>query len=217
MSNPAALPADDLIRQKAAEVLARPDFRLESEADDGSASFLLWLLETVLRPILDFLASLNALPVGLKWLVILGLSALLLLLVGHIAWSFYVAIRGRPDRPFAPAGRDARTGPEEWERDASRLAADGDWINAVRHLFRACLVRIERVERRPFRRGITNHELLRRYRTSPLLEPLETFVDTIDRSWYGGMVCREEDYAQCLEEHARVRSLTEGRRDALRP
>ena len=92
----------------------------------------------------------------------------------------------------------------EWERLADDAAERGEWIAAVRHLFRACLARLEERERRPFRRGTTNRGHLRRYRNAAFCEALEVLVLTIERKWYGDEACDAQDYAACRQAHSQV-------------
>jgi hypothetical protein len=99
--------------------------------------------------------------------------------------------------------------PEALVREAERAGRDGDYIGAIRLLFRAALRRMEVVEKRKLRPGATNRELLRRYRSTPLHESLERFVETIDTKWYGGATCLESDYSLCRSEHDRIRQYVE--------
>ena len=114
------------------------------------------------------------------------------------------------------ASSENRTTAEDLELKAEQAEAQGDFIGAVRLLFRASLLRIERAEERPIRRGITNWELLRRYRTSPLFAPLERFVQTIDSKWYGHDECVRDDCVNCRTEYVRIRGLVERQAHAIR-
>lgn len=82
-------------------------------------------------------------------------------------------------------------------------------------LFRAALRRIELAEDKKLRVGITNRELLRRYRQSPLSEPLQLFVEMIDRKWYGGEACESADALHCRESYGQIQTLTQGGPRAL--
>jgi hypothetical protein len=98
------------------------------------------------------------------------------------------------------------------EQLAERASLAGDYIGGVRLLFRAALRRIELFEHKKLRPGITNRELLRRYRTSPLAAPLARFVETIDLKWYGSLPCERADYEACEIEHDRIRQHASQRR-----
>lgn len=212
----AALPDADAIRRKAAEVVARPEFELDSGIDAEQLNLWWRILMWLLTPVRWFFELLGDLPESLRWLVVIGLLSVLLALVGHIIWTFVRAIQGTPMKRFGSINRDRFASPEELEASAEGRAAEGDLIGAIRCLFRACLLRIERAEEKPFRRGITNREILRRYRTSPLFEPLSRLVETIDTRWYGHAPCEEGDYLDCRTEHARIRSLVERQAHAVR-
>jgi uncharacterized protein DUF4129 len=69
------------------------------------------------------------------------------------------------------------------------------------------LLRLETREKRRFRVGTTNREHLRRYRNSPIADPLRLLVDTLDLKWYGDAPCQPEDYATCREAHAQIRQF----------
>ena len=105
--------------------------------------------------------------------------------------------------------------PVSLEEEADRAGSRGDYIGAIRLLFRAALRRIEVAEKKKLRPGSTNRELLRRYRSTPLFTPLERFVETIDNKWYGGGTCVEEDYLTCRGEHARILKHVEEPRFAV--
>jgi hypothetical protein len=105
--------------------------------------------------------------------------------------------------------------PAALEQEAESASRAGDYIGAIRLLFRAALRRIEVVEKRKLRPGFTNRELLRRYRSTPLHDSLERFVETIDDKWYGDGICLESDYVYCRSEHERIRQYAEQSRLAI--
>jgi hypothetical protein len=64
---------------------------------------------------------------------------------------------------------------------------------------------LEKFEDKPNRPGTTNRELLRRYQRHPsVVESLRSFVDMIDRKWYGEEQCVQTDYAACRLAHEAV-------------
>lgn len=213
----AAVPSADEIRRKAAEVVARPEFELESGASRESLNLWLQIIRWVLKPLRWFFDALDGLPDPLRWVIVIGLTLLLAALCIHIIWSFIGAVRGGPPIRLRRAGPERTASPEELEAAADARASEGDLIGAIRCLFRACLLRLERSEEKPFRRGVTNREILRRYRSSPLFEPLSRIVELIDTRWYGLDPCLDSDLESCRAEHARVRALVERRVHAPRP
>lgn len=206
-----AVASDEEIRRRAAEVLGRDEYRLDRAIDPEAIGIWLRILEWVLQPIAWLFDALSGLPDAIRWLIVVVLMVTLVLLVAHLAWSFVAAIRGVPLRRRANDGvKDPQVTPEQFEQVAGDAAAAGDYITAARVLFQASLLRIERAEAKKLRRGITNRELLRRYRGSPLAEPLGRLIDTIEAKWYGYETCYASDYERCHHDYAQIISLIRG-------
>ncbi len=204
------LPDPETIRRTAEQVLHRPDYQLAPQSDSGLTllELLLRLLRWVLTPFLWLLNTLAGLPGWLRWPIALGLAALLILLVFHIGYTIVGAVRGpRQKRGLAEALPRMSRDPAALERQAAEAVSRGDLITAVRLLFMACLLRLERAEKRPFKAGTTNREHLRRHRDSPVFEPLRLFVEIIETRWYGRGICGLEDYEACRAAHARIRDF----------
>jgi len=213
-SMPAAstLPDPETIRRTAEEVLRRPDYQLHPQPDSGR--IVLELLERVLRWILTpfqwLLDALGGLPAWLRWPIVIGLAALLILLVLHIGYTIVRAVSGpRQKRGLAAAVPRRPRDPAALERQAAEAVSRGDFITAIRLLFVACLLRLELAEKRAFRAGTTNREHLRRHQDSPVFEPLKLFVEIIETRWYGRGVCGLEEFEACRAAHARIRDLAQ--------
>lgn len=205
----AAAPSAEAIRRKAAEVVSRPDYQLEQGLDEGTQSLLLTFLLWILKPFVWLFEAMEGLPIGLRVLFIILLSVIAIALIAHIVWTLVSAIRQTPGRePRTLADRDQPADPAELESAARAAETAGEHLEAVRLLFRAALLRIEAAEKKKLRVGITNRELLRRYRTSALGDPLQLFVETIDRKWYGGEVCEQSDFDECRQGYLEIQSLT---------
>ena len=195
------IPSSEALREKAMEIVSGRDYQINSGQTDNSWSLLLLLeiIRWILMPFIWLFKLTEGLPDFLRWIIVLGLAALLVLLIGHIVYSFVTAIR-RPKR-IRDAGLDSRhrrIDAEEVERLAGDAAGRADYVTAIRLLFRASVLRLERAENKSLRPGTTNRELLRRYQGRPSLnESLRLFVETIDRKWYGDEICSEIDYAAC--------------------
>lgn len=203
----ASLPDEAVLRDKVREVLSRPDFHTDRAADE--TPWVLELLLTALQWLFDSLRWLfnltEGLPEFLRWVVVAVLVVVMVALLVHIFYTLFRALGGDRREPLAVAdSQSPLTTASEWERRADDAAARGEWIAAVRHLFRACLARLEERERRPFRRGTTNRAHLRRYRSADFRESLEVLVVTIERKWYGDEVCDAKDYEACRLAHSRV-------------
>lgn len=212
----ASLPDPEIIRRTAEEVIRRPAFRLDAQPESGEKflNYLLQFLDWIFTPFRWLAELLSGLPFWLRWPIFIALTALVVALVLHIICTLVMAIR-RPVRSAGLATLDARTrdDPEAIERQAAEAVARGDYIAAIRLLFRASLLRLDRAEKRQTRVGTTNREYLQRHRESPVFEHLKLFVETIDSRWYGRETCRPEDYEVCLAAHARIRQLA---KDVLR-
>lgn len=210
-----ALPDAETIRRKASEVVARPEFQLDTDRDRESLSIWVRIFIWIIERIRWFFELLEGLPSPLWWLVVIALSVITILLIVHIVWSLIYAIKGTSRRPMHSLAGDSRAKPEDLERKATQAEKDGDLIGAIRLWFRAGILRIELSEQKSIRRGLTNHELLRRYRTSPLFEPLQWFVQTIDSKWYGYSECVPDDCLACRAEYSRICQLVDRRTHAV--
>lgn len=198
-------PTTDAIRQKAAEIVAGRDFSLDESRPDHSwlVKLAFEILDWIVAPFKWVYTMTQGLPGLLQWTIILGLAVILMLLIWHIGYTLIYALRGtRRMTEGEQASRRSSTDPADLERLASQAALDSNFVGAIRFLFRAAVIRLERVEKRTNRPGTTNRELLRRYRDKPTCrEPLERMVDMIDRKWYGDEQCSDADYVQCQTDH----------------
>ena len=201
----ATLPPPDAIRRAASEVVARPYYKLGSGVADDSEPIIIEILRWIMRPFRWMFDSMEGLPEVVRWLVVILCVVLCAALISHIVYTLVMAIRGpvlRRRQEFASTVREVDA--SDLERQAELSGGRGDYIGAVRLLFRAALRRIELSEQRKFRPGITNRELLRRYRATPLADSLARFVETIELKWYGNYPCEQADFQACLGEHGRI-------------
>ncbi len=208
---------DDVIRRKVEEVVSRPEYQLDSNIDPDAIGIWLRFIMWVLQPIIWLFEALDGLPTALRWIVFISLLILLLILITHLVWSFVAAVRGTPRRRLTATTKPQEMTPEDFEQAAADAVGMGDYITAARVLFLASLLRIERAEKKTLRRGVTNRELLRRYRTSPVFEPLGHLVETIESKWYGHETCHASDYERCRTEYTRIIELLQRRLDASAP
>lgn len=203
------LPAPDAIREKISEVLARPDFQIDPVTTEQSWEWLklfFLIVRWILKPFVWLMELTEGLPMLLRWTIIVALLVVTVLLVWHITHTIVAAIRGPQRLPRLPESEEpSQRNPEIFEQRADEAARHGAWIDAIRLLFRATLLRLEAREKRRFRVGMTNREHLRRYRQSPIAEPFRQFVETLDLKWYGDEPCDRSDYDSCLEAHTTIR------------
>lgn len=209
-------PSPDTIRRTAEAIVSRPEYELE--ATPSGQSPLVWLLlkilEWLLKPIVWLAEQLDWMPAGLRWVVVGALLLLVVALVVHIVWSIVVSLRPRQHGGMWTS-EDTRADPDELEREAERIAAEGDLPGAVRTLFRSVLLRLEQLESRRFSPGTTNREHLRRLASSPFHDEVRTLVETIDATWYGTGRCSEGDYVACRRAAEEIRRGATGRAHAL--
>lgn len=204
----ASMPEETVLRDKMREVLSRPEYRTDRVADETP-----WLLELLLKAI-EWFADLirwwlfeftESWPMFLRVIISLVMVVLLVAVFVHGFITLFRALNGeRREKVSVSPSPSPLTTAREWERLADDAAERREWIAAVRHLFRACLARLEERERRPFRRGTTNREHLRRYRNAAFCDALEVLVVTIERKWYGDETCDAKDYEACRQAHSRV-------------
>jgi Domain of unknown function (DUF4129) len=213
---PGPLPSPEVVRNTARQVLARPEFQLDSsEAAESLWEFLHRLAFEVLGAFRAFFEWLYQMSPLLAWLFVAALVFTLLLLVGHILWTIVMVIRrDRRQTALADALSNQKVNPAELARQAEAARDRGEYILGVRLLFRACLALLEQREGRTFRPGATNREYLLRYRQTPLYDWLARFVWMIDSKWYGSAACLPADFAACREAYDRIRLLAPRKDDA---
>ena len=217
MPESSSLPDPEVIRRTAAEVIQRPDYQLDKVGGDSSGlvEMFLKLLWWMLTPFRWLFEALEWLPDPVRWLVVIGLVVIVVALITHIVYTIIVAIRGpQRRRSYAVDAAPIPLDPAILEKQALEAAARGEFIDAVRLLFRACLLYLERYEKRAFRRGTTNRDLLRRYNGTPVHPPMSRFVETIDLKWYGGGDCLQADYDACQVAYRHIGTVIRERPDA---
>lgn len=162
--------------------------------------FDLYRRETNLRPIRDFLIDilewLNPLLAPFHWLLQASPVAyygLLLFLVTVLIVLVYVMVRriraglavGSDEMIFL--GEEEQIDAVDFEAQALRHEAAGEWDEALRLVMRGTLLRIDpNLGRR--HRGQTNRSLLRKLRGSDAEEPLRGLIEDFEACWYGGEV-----------------------------
>lgn len=206
--NPVPPAADsETIRRTAEEILRRPEYQSEPTPESGVTflELLLRLIRWIIAPFRWLYGALEGLPDVLRWLIVIGLAVLLVLLILHIGVTLVGAIRGnRSKGEVLPLESKRVQDPVKLERQATEAASRRDYIGAVRLLFLACLLRLEAMEKRAMRAGMTNRELLRRHQKSRAYQAIRLFVETIESKWYGQGVCEQSDYEACRDAHAQI-------------
>lgn len=204
-------PDPETVRQAAHEILQRPEYQLDQPTGNSEwlIDLLLDSLYWVLKPFRWLFDVMEGLPDALRWIIVIGLAVLLVALVAHIIYSLVGTLRTVDRRAaFRSAYADPFVSSAELEELAQQALAVGDYIAAIRHLFRAGLIHLQDAEGTKFRPGMTNRAHLHRYQNSSFVESLRLFVETIDASWYGNSECREEDYLKCRAAYVVIRQQT---------
>jgi hypothetical protein len=196
----------DTIRETARNVLARPHFQVAPTSDDGGLlDLLLRVFRWLMAPLVALFQQLADISPVLAWGIVTLVVLVLIALVAHIGYTFMVALRRRSTiKAVGPSSVEQTRDPAELERLAEAANGAKQYGQAARLLLLASLLRLELAQEARFRPGTTNHEHLRRYRGSSIFEPLESIVDLIDRTWYGGGVCLAENFMQCRQAYTLI-------------
>lgn len=208
-------PDADTVHRTLEEVFSHGDYELQPppESTDAVGDLFEPLFDWLFEPLIKWWRQASG---SLPWLddVLAGVGVgLLLVLLVQI-----VRLRNRTPNARLPAAiPDVELGPEQLAHRARSAAETGDFVGAARLLLQSCKARLEQAEHRTDRPGITNRELLRRYRASRLAEPLATLVETVDRGWFGGRECTRLDYLSCLAAYEEVAEAAGQRRLSLTP
>jgi hypothetical protein len=198
-------PPSETIRQTSREVIGRPYFDLTSRRAAEGEPFIVHFVRWLLKPFIWLYDQMEGMPEALRWIIVAICVVVCLALIAHLIYTLAMAIRGpAARRRFANHTAQQQADPQDFERQAKIAQQNRDYISGIRLLFRAALRRLEEFEDRKFRPGITNRELLRRYRSTPLAESLTRFVNTIDAKWYGQDPCEQSDFIACQDEHGRI-------------
>jgi hypothetical protein len=193
-----------VIRQTTHQVLQHPDYDLQSL--EGMRIAWDWLAD-LLQPIFNFLDGLYGLSPVLFYAFVTVLVLVLAALVAHIVYSFKTAMRRKTQAAHYLEAEDAAgTRPETWEHRAQLALDAGEYLEAVRFILTATLLRLEQSRKGKLRRGATNREYLRRYQASPAYAPLSQIVEITDSRWYGGADCTRADVETCLHAHQQVQA-----------
>jgi hypothetical protein len=185
------------------DILARREFEeFSDQRGEGLRDLVERLVEWLFRPDEDasgFEApqlGAFALP-GATFFLVAG--GLLLLAVG-----VYVYVTRRRDRDAlrkteeAPSSGDPRDrAPASFLDEAARLAEAGDLREALRALYLATLVALDRRRLIAFDPHLTNWQYLRQMPRGDAREAFTHFTRLFDFKWYGREVTSREDYERC--------------------
>ncbi|MFN0205728.1 MAG: hypothetical protein ACKVS6_05385 [Planctomycetota bacterium] len=186
-------PGAEKIQKTLAAVLDEPEFK-RSLWDKSVGELLKWFWELFKHA----LSPLRDLEGAGRILVLAALSILLVLLVGHLAWTLLSALRAAVKKESVPLFDNYKK--EETLRElaagAGAAVAEGDYLKAMRAYFIACVVLLNKRGEIHVLPGYTHEEILQkggatehdRARLAPLIVRL-------DQTWFGGAAATRDDAA----------------------
>ncbi|HJL17480.1 MAG TPA: DUF4129 domain-containing protein [Sandaracinaceae bacterium LLY-WYZ-13_1] len=197
-------PRDRAVQGRVERILERREFR---EFEDHRGEGLRDLVERLFRWLFERpeevprfeRPSLGNLSLPGPW-VFLAVGALLLLAVG--VYLFVTRRRTRQEvsraQEAATAGGDPRErAPSSFLDDAARLAESGDLRAALRALYLATLVALDRRRLIAFDPHRTNWQYLRQMPRGAVRDAFRQFTRLFDHKWYGREETTRHDYERC--------------------
>lgn len=201
----ASRPPAEVLRQDAARILARPEYRQTNS---------LWLQMWLIRIIRDFIqwwrehvgnrfAGLYENAPILYWSVV-GLCVLIL---AAVIYHIYLTVRsafgtGRRRRSALSADLHdrQRSEPQALLDQAEAAARAGAFTEALRYLYLALIQHLDRRDVLRYDVARTNQEYLRQARKFPaIVEPLRAVTRLADQAWYGHYRLGAVEYERCRE------------------
>lgn len=185
-----ALHSSEHQRARAAveQVLAEPEFA-DLNPDAGPPWWVEWL-KPVFEAIRDFFAGL---PDWLFWVVIVWMILTLVAIALHLVWVLIGTLGGggaTPPERRPHAGQMLGIADLEFDSvydRAQQLLQAGDWAAAVRYLYVATLLWLDRSGRVRFRPSKTNRDYLSELRTDPpVCEPFVDLTRLFEHAVYRG-------------------------------
>jgi hypothetical protein len=194
------------VREELERVLDRPEF-IEYE-DNRGKSIREWL-ERFFADLFDVPDDVETpqgpnlalpLPPGEIFIVLGGI--LLVLIVGYLAYTYLKdrtpsSSRAAPAAGEKPAEDPRDRAPEEHLDDAALLARQGDYRAALRALYLATLVSLDRRGFIQFDPALTNWQYIRQMSPGATRRDFAQFTRVFDYKWYGDEPTLESDYLVC--------------------
>jgi hypothetical protein len=187
-------------------ILARPEYRLDKERESAIKRFLYSLLETISR----FLRRLGSTPVGEPELPNTGLLSgfrILLVIIVFVAsaiGAIYIIERLRRKRQRKEVKDVREVLGEELAGDvtsgdllatAAGLAKQGDYRTAIRRVYIALLLDLERRGKLPLHPSKTNRDYLNALRSERNIYPtFSMMTGAFEVIWYGQRRATKEDF-----------------------
>lgn len=190
---------DRAVRERAAEILMRPDY---ARFRAMPAELLRELLE-LFASWMTWLAELHERSPALYFTLLLGLLAVAALLTTHVIWSLRAALR----MP-APVEHAVTRAERDFVAEARALATGGDYLEASHRLLLASLAHAGRNRLVELKPNDGNQAVCRKLRRAPIPADLrERWIELIARTdalWFGARAQNPELYAAWRAVYAQL-------------
>lgn len=170
------------------QVLARPEF---SQPESLLLRIQRWLAELWARlfPESGGQAAMGGLRVGeiLFWAIVVIASVALTWMLSFWLQGLFSRVAGDVNTQRRPiAGSNDPITAQEARAEATRLAQDGSYRQAVRQLYLSALLALDEQGVVRYDRALTNREVLSQlHNKEEVKSHMQPVVDTFDRVWYG--------------------------------
>jgi len=195
---------DRAVQQDVDQILARSEFReFEDNRGRGLRDLIDRFFEWLLRPREEMqrvqgprLPSIP-LPGGSLFLMI-GVALLLGVLLYLFMTRRQAQAQAAVESALAEVSRDIRDRPpRSFLEEAAALRAQGKLREALRALYLATLVALDRRRWIAFDPHLTNWQYLRQMPRGAIRDAFKQFTRLFDYKWYGEEATTEDDYARC--------------------
>ncbi len=207
------LPSEHQVRDTVRRILARSEYQVPPETVLHRLLDLFWrvvarLIEWLLKP-LEWLVDRMSrvapeMSPSARWLVVGVLTFLLVLLLLHIfyllAGSFDTGRRRRAARAAGVAHLD----PSSLLADARRLAMAGRYRDAIRALYLAALLRLDRAEIVSYDPARTNWEYASAVAGAPIAADFRELTRIADRAMYSAAPVGPDDFSRAERLFSRL-------------
>ncbi|MEE2643209.1 MAG: hypothetical protein VX768_21450, partial [Planctomycetota bacterium] len=197
--------------QVAEEVVSRSYYRLDVDPPSGAVASILQatgeFLQWCLKPFEGVFDWIEGLPAAVRNLLVIVLLLVVIALLVHIVYSIVSAAKRKKMKVQLDDAHTQEHSASELERNAMDCSSAGEWVLAIRYLYRAAIIRICKKEENRIGSGMTNREQLMRLRNTPFFEPIRILGNMVEQKWYGEQACTGADFEVCHRAHQQIRDL----------
>lgn len=197
-----AVPSPDSLRVVLDEVFQEPAYVWDTTR---SAAEVFW---RAFWDVVRWIVGLEQTHPLMYWALVIGGVVIVAAAFAHTVVLAVRTMRRAPAAAGEGPGRPATIRDAQWHRrQAATLAAGGDFLDAMGHLFAALVLELDRRKALRYHPSKTPAEYLGEVKMTPeRREQLRELVDDLYATLFGGRVPRAEDWADFED---RVRSLVE--------